>query len=273
MRGVSARVAEREAMPAEAAAAPGGVLTRFIDANKRYCRSTLQPRLYPVTQMAALDYWFRRRMLTRPAGGALLEFGCGRTFRLSTLLADRFSRVSGTDIDDVPAAAVPAGIEFRRCTTRVLPFDDAQFDVVVIRSVIEHLDDPVATFRELARVTKPDAVILMNLPNKWDYVSVVARLTGPLKSRILKQVVRIQWDDFPVLYRANTRRALARAAKGAGLRIEQFQPLPSQPGYVSFFVPLYLLAACYQFAISLLGLDILQPSFVVLMRKEEAAGG
>jgi len=259
-------------LPVNAAVSSGapqrGIVTRFIDANKRYCRTRLQPRLYPVTQMAALDHWFRRRMLTRPAGGALLEFGCGRTFRLSQLLRDRFSSLSATDIEDVDLPDVPNGIEFRRCTTDRIPFADAQFDVVVIRSVIEHLEDPETTFSELARVTKPGGAILMNLPNKWDYVSVLAMLTGPLKSRLLKSVVRIEWDDYPVHYRANTKRAVTRVAAAARLRVEQFQPLPSQPGYLSFFVPLYILGACYQFAISLFGLDVLQPSYVVLMRKE-----
>src|SRR5688500_17310883 len=59
---------------------------RFALANKRYCRSKLQPRLYPVSHMAALEYWFQRRIAEMPPAGALLEFGCGRTFRLTHLL-------------------------------------------------------------------------------------------------------------------------------------------------------------------------------------------
>lgn len=37
--------------------------------------------------------------------------------------------------------------------------------------------------------------------------------------------------------------------------------------HLSFFVPLYTLGALYQFGISILSMDVLQPSFVVLLRK------
>jgi hypothetical protein len=113
----------------------------------------------------------------------------------------------------------------------------------------------------------------MNLPNKWDYVSVVAIVAGPFKSKILRSVVRTQWDDFPVAYRCNTRRSLTRFAGEAGFDVVEFMPLPSQPYYLSFFAPFYVMGAIYQFAISLLGLDVLQPSFVVHLRKRVPAGG
>lgn len=222
--------------------------------------------------MTALEYWFVRQVRSIRATGHLLEFGCGRTFRLTSLLRDGFDRLSATDIDDIADDEVPDGIEFRRCDTRSLPFANSEFDVVVIRSVIEHLDDPAATFRELARVVRPGGYVLMNLPNKWDYVSVLARLSGRFKSSILKQIVRTGWEDFPVLYRCNTHAALRANVAPSGWCIERFQPLPSQPSYLAFFVPLYVAGAIYQFLISLLFLDFLQPSFVVLLRNSGETG-
>ncbi len=139
-----------------------------------------------------------------------------------------------------------------------------------MRSVLEHVDDPDQTFAELARVTRPGGLVLLNVPNKWDYVSVAARLAGPLKSAILKHVVRTRWEDFPVRYRCNTRRAVARAAERAGFALEECTPVPAQPSYLTFFVPLYLIGAAYQFTISRLSLDFLQPAFVASLRKERA---
>ena len=55
------------------------------------------------------------------------------------------------------------------------------FDCVVIRSVMEHVEHPERTFAELARVTKPGGYVLMNLPNKWDYVSVHRAADRPLQ--------------------------------------------------------------------------------------------
>jgi len=245
---------------------PDGLLSRFFERNKEFCRRHLQPRLYSVSYTEALDCWFSRRIKPRP-DGALLEFGCGRTFRLIQLVGDRFARRYGTDLEDVARAEIPEAVTFVRCTPGAIPFDDEHFDYVVIRSVIEHVADPTRTFAELYRVTRPGGQVLMNLPNKWDYVSVAARLAGPLKSSILKTVVRMQFEDFPVVYRCNTRRALYRTAAAAGFEVEEFLPLPSPPYYLSFCVPLYILGAAYQFVVSICGLDVLQPAFVVRLRK------
>ena len=244
-----------------------GVLSRFIEASKRFCKQKLQPLLYPVSHMTALDTWFDRRVNRLPAEAALLEFGCGRTFRLTHLLGERFAVRFATDIEDVPSAATPPGVSFKRCTPDVIPFENEQFDIVVIRSVLEHVDDPARTFAELARVTKPGGRVLLNLPNKWDYVSVLARAAGRYKSSILKNLVMTGWEDFPVRYRCNTRRSFTRCAHGAGFAVEQFLPLPSQPSYLSFFVPFYMMGAAYQFLVGFFGFDALQPSFVVILRR------
>lgn len=249
--------------------------SRFADANKQFCKRHLQPRLYPVSHKTALDCWFRRRTASVPNGSTILEFGCGRTFRLTRLLGDRFAARFATDLEQVSPDDVPDHVVFKRCTPEAIPFCDERFDVVLIRSVMEHVEDPAQTFRELARVTRPGGCVLMNLPNKWDYVSVLARLTGRFKSSILKSVVRTQWQDFPVRYRCNTRRSLTVFAVRSGFVVEQFLPLPSQPSYLSFFVPLYIVGAVYQFLVSICVLDVLQPSFVVLLRKmpcSEATG-
>jgi SAM-dependent methyltransferase len=221
--------------------------------------------------MTALECWYGRRVKEHPQG-ALLEFGCGRGFPLTRLLGARFAQRCATDIDDIARHDIPSNVVFERCTADNVPFGDEQFDVVVIRSVLEHVEEPAKTFTELARVTKPGGRVLMNLPNKWDYVSVIARLTGPFKSSILKNIVRTQWEDFPVRYRCNTRRALHRFARAAGFDVVEFMPLPSQPSYLAFFVPLYMLGAIYQFFVSICGIDALQPSFVVLLRKHADAG-
>ena len=239
---------------------------RFLDANTRFCRKQLKPRLYPVSHMTALNCWYERRV-NSPGTGALLEFGCGKDLPLTRLLGARFAERYATDIEDVPVEVLPPGVTFRRCSAQRIPFDDATFDVVAIRSVVEHLEYPAETFAELFRVTKPEGRILMNLSNKWDYVSVIARLSGGSKSNILKSVVRTDMDDFPVFYRCNTRRAMEEVAGRAGFDVTEFMPLPSQPSYLSFFVPFYLAGVIYQLTIGVLGLDVLQPSYLVALRK------
>lgn len=245
-------------------------LERFIDWNKRLCDQHFRPRLYPVSHMTALEALFERWVgneARRFGNDELLEFGCGTEFPCCVLLQRHFKRCSATDIIDVPRALWPANVEFRRCGDAAIPFEDARFDVIAIRSVIEHLPEPRITFRELSRVLKPGGTIFLNVPNKWDYVSVAARLAGRWKSRVLQRALKVGWDDFPVFYRCNTSRDLRRALVGSGLSVEVFRPLPSEPAYLRFFFPMFLAGACYQFAISILGLDVLQPAFVAILKK------
>jgi SAM-dependent methyltransferase len=247
--------------------------SRFFALNREMADRYFTPRLYPVTHVAALDHWFRSWVGSDafPSGReSLLEFGCGETFHLTHMVGSRFRRCCGTDVVDVEPSKQPPGLEFRRCQVDAIPFAAGEFDVVVVRSVFEHLEMPHATLKELDRVLRPGGKIFLNLPNKWDYVSVGAQLAGRWKSSALSGLVDPEWDDFPVFYRCNTRGALKRMLRGTSLRIALFRPVPSEPSYLRSFLPLYLAGAVYQFAISLTGLDFLQPAFFVVLAKEHA---
>ena len=253
-----------------ASAEPLGLWASFVLLNKRVCKSFFLPRLYTVSHMSAVEWWVGVRVQSLARRERLLEFGCGTTFPISRLVGSQFAHCEATDVVDVPRDQWPDGVSFTQCTLTGLPFEANRFDAIVIRSVMEHVEDPQLVYKELARVLKPGGAVFMNLPNKWDYVSVLARLTGGLKTLALQNIVRPGWDDFPVHYRTNTRRALKRALRGSGLTVEHFRPLPSEPAYLSFFVPLYLLGALYQFAISFFALDFLQPAFLVVLRRGDA---
>jgi 2-polyprenyl-3-methyl-5-hydroxy-6-metoxy-1,4-benzoquinol methylase len=45
------------------------------------------------------------------------------------------------------------------------PFADGEFDTVIAMMVIEHLFDPFHSFRETARICKPNGRVFINLPN------------------------------------------------------------------------------------------------------------
>ncbi|CAM2151746.1 Class I SAM-dependent methyltransferase [Pararobbsia alpina] len=58
-----------------------------------------------------------------------------------------------------------------------LPFEDGQFDLVCALDIVEHVDDDDSALRELVRVARPDATVLMSVPlhpSRWtsfdDYV-------------------------------------------------------------------------------------------------------
>jgi SAM-dependent methyltransferase len=219
--------------------------------------------------MRKLEIWIDEN-LQRTSADSVLEFGSGNTFVFAKAFGKYFSRICATDIETIEFGAIPPGVQFRRCSTDRIPFAAEEFDVVLIRSVVEHLSDPRATFNEIARVLKPGGRVLMDLPNRWDYVSLFALFAGRFKSVILRVFLQASWRDYPVYYRCNTRSALQRALRSSGLFIESFEPLAIGPSYLAFFVPLYVVGVFYQFAISLLLLDFLQPVFLVSLRKNAA---
>jgi len=46
-----------------------------------------------------------------------------------------------------------------------MPFDAESFDVIIMKHVLEHTPDPAAALKELHRISKPNAVLLIVVPN------------------------------------------------------------------------------------------------------------
>ncbi|MEO3761512.1 methyltransferase domain-containing protein [Mycobacterium sp. B14F4] len=154
----------------------------------------------------------------------VLDFGAGRgepiiddavEFRrhLSNLKG-RCAHLEGCDIDDAVlqnpyldhAEVIAPGAS--------LPYPDEHFDIVLARSVLEHVDDPHFVARELMRVTKPGGLIAAITPNKYGYIATGARLVPNrmhVKALESAQPQRKPEDVFPTRYRMNTAAALRRA--------------------------------------------------------------
>src|SRR6476646_4622514 len=101
------------------------------------------------------------------AGLELLDVGCGPG-TITVDLAARVApgRVVGLDVSADPlaearAAASRAGVEVEFAVGDVyaLAADDDSFDVVHAHQVLQHLTDPVAALREMARVCRPGGVL------------------------------------------------------------------------------------------------------------------
>lgn len=108
------------------------------------------------------------RALPLPMGAAMLEIGCGRGVGLA-----RFAelcqpcRLAGIDID--PAligiargrlAGVDTAIDLVEGDARALPFEEAEFDVVVDFGTCYHVDHPELALSEVARVLRPGGVFI-----------------------------------------------------------------------------------------------------------------
>jgi 2-polyprenyl-3-methyl-5-hydroxy-6-metoxy-1,4-benzoquinol methylase len=54
--------------------------------------------------------------------------------------------------------------EVVQADVRALPFDDCQFDAVVLGEVLEHVSEDAAALREVARVVRPGGVVAISVP-------------------------------------------------------------------------------------------------------------
>jgi SAM-dependent methyltransferase len=94
--------------------------------------------------------------VVRHLGGHLLDAGCGVRDIGAHLAEHGVERITRCDL-----GAVPSGVQAR---LESLPFADGTFDSVLCNAVLEHVEDPVATMRELARVVAPGGHVVAAVP-------------------------------------------------------------------------------------------------------------
>lgn len=191
---------------------------------------------------------FERRVATtlRGADETLLDAGCGRTTPVLRNFIGRAGRLIGVDL--VEFTDVPAGIETYEIDLAHVPLPDSCVDVIMSRSVFEHLTDPDAVYRELARILRPGGRIVFLTANLWDYGTAVARLVpNRYHASVVKFVEgRKEEDTFPTAYRTNTRSAVDRLARDAGLDVRSFEYLSQYPNYLMFNGALFFIGMCVE---------------------------
>jgi SAM-dependent methyltransferase len=118
--------------------------------------------------------------------GRALDLPCGPGLASEALRRLGF-QVTAADLDEKGFAAGPE-IRFQRLDLdRPLPFADASFELVHCGDGIEHLENPMAALRELARVLAPGGSLLLTTPN---YSSLERRLRFLLSGSLAKPLPR-----------------------------------------------------------------------------------
>jgi SAM-dependent methyltransferase len=120
----------------------------------------------------------------------LLDAGCGRTVPVLRKYLGRARRLIGIEL--VSFSDVPPGIETYNADLSDMPLPDASVDLIMSRSVFEHLTDPAAVYKEFARVLRPGGVLVFLTANMWDYGTLVARL---VPNRFHSQDRQARWKE------------------------------------------------------------------------------
>jgi SAM-dependent methyltransferase len=95
---------------------------------------------------------------------SMLDVGCG-TGWIARIWADAGARVTGLEPSAARAAiARERGIRVLTCYAEELD-DNETYDLIVIRHVVEHLEDPKAILRSFVSRLNPNGLLLVVVPN------------------------------------------------------------------------------------------------------------
>jgi len=135
---------------------------------------------YALMDVAEQDMWWYRALHRRlfdkltNARGRLLDAGCG-TGGFLAKARDLRPDLACVGLEFDPSAAVRAaeksGAMVKQGSVNALPFENAEFDIVVSADVLCHQSvDPPTALAEMRRVLKPGGTIILNMPAfQWMY--------------------------------------------------------------------------------------------------------
>ena len=157
----------------------------------------------------------QRRLTSR--GGTLLDVGCGRG-GLRAHVQDLIDNYSGIDVVRYDGFPSDARFYLADLDAHDWPVPALAADVVAAVETIEHLENPRAFVRQLARICRRDGLIVITTPNQ---LSLLSKLTLVLKNEFNA------FQEAPGLYPAHRTALLEcdlhRIAREANLQDAQIE--------------------------------------------------
>jgi SAM-dependent methyltransferase len=207
----------------------------------------LDRNCYPNFQRNWDDQLLRERILAQlRADSVVLDIGAGAGIVEQMNFRGLATSVCGVDLDP-RVIDNPMLDEGRVANADGIPYEDNRFDLVFSDNVLEHLDQPLEVFREVARVLKPGGVFLFKTPNKWHYMPTIARLTPHGFHQYVNRLRgRAEVDTFPTRYQANSLGDVVHLAAGAGLVVDRIDRVEGRPEYLRMTWPTYVVGLAYE---------------------------
>ncbi len=246
------------------------LLHRFVYANRRWSRWTERRLSLPNDGTLWTQFARDAAELIRalPDGATVLDLGGGRRCEYASAVepSGRVRLVAvdiapeelamNTDVDETLIADVGQG----------LPVPPISVDLILSRTLLEHVADVPSAIRHMARALKPGGTTLHLVPGRYALFAIAARVlpfdrTVQLLHRIMPWTVG--QVEFAVHYDHCDPRSLEDSFRAAGFSHVELSTTWAQPGYFEFFYPLFLLHAAYEWCVRHLRLRQLSSYTVV----------
>ena len=114
--------------------------------------------------------------LTQVKGSKILDVGCGNGLFVIEL-AKRGAEVWGVDLSQSALdigeircykSGYRRGVTFVKAPASEMPFLGNYFDGIICNSVLEHIPDDLAVLKEINRVLKPEAPLVITIPTDFE---------------------------------------------------------------------------------------------------------
>jgi len=105
-----------------------------------------------------------------------------------------------------------------------LPFIDSTFDIVFMREVIEHVQNPEIIFSEISRTMQSGGYLIMKTPNKRNPISYLSSIVSVETKACLKKLFTNEEyieGNYRVYYKCNTGKKLTKALERNGFEVER----------------------------------------------------
>lgn len=151
-----------------------------------------------------------------------------------------------------------------------LPFEDCEVDMVVSRSVLEHLEDLESFVANSGRVLKSGGHFVHLFPCRFAPFALINRA---LPQKVSQKVLYFFMPEskgicgFPAFYDRCYPSRLERMLRRNGFEVIETRVSYYQSSYFSFFVPLYFVSAAYEFLVRGIGVRDLCAYVLIVARK------
>jgi SAM-dependent methyltransferase len=160
-----------------------------------------------------------------PAGGRVLDAGCGRSL-FTEVRPDWPFAIVASDVDhDLLASRKTAfpKVRWLQGDAQPLPFRDVAFDALFAGELIEHLPDPAPALREFRRVLKPGGALILTTPNRLRLANLADRSERPYSPDHLSE---LSYDEVHLLLRESGFEVIRSTGLHLELLLNWMSPLP-----------------------------------------------